>query len=471
MPDSHVDAPGAVSRDPATGALIERFAFQGPGEIERLLAGAEAAFRVWRDMPVGARARVYARLAATLRARAEELAAAITREMGKVIAESRAEVEKCAATAEWFAAHGPAMLADEPVQVEGGDAVHVAWRPVGLVLGIMPWNFPLWQAVRAAVPVMLSGNGFVLKHAPNVMRCAFLLRDAWEDSGLPRGLFAVLNADDDAVARVIGDPRIAGVTLTGSARAGAAVAALAGRALKKSVLELGGVDPFIVLADADLDAAVEAGIRARFGNAGQVCLAAKRFIVEAPVAEAFTERFVAAARRLRAGDPLDPATDMGPMAREDLRDGVHEQVTRSVAQGARLLLGGRAVEGPGWFYEPTVLGGVLPGMAAFEEEVFGPVAALVVARDAEDALGLANASEYGLSGSLWTADAALAGDMARRMETGGVFVNGASASNPRTPVGGVKRSGYGRELSHFGVREFANAQTVWVKAVRPLPSS
>ncbi|MGI3776695.1 MAG: aldehyde dehydrogenase family protein, partial [Janthinobacterium lividum] len=454
-----------------TGVVIERFAFQGSGEVERLLAGAEAAFRVWRDMPVGERARVYVAFAATLRARAEEVAGAITREMGKVVAESRAEVEKCAATAEWFAAYGPGMLADEPVAVEGSDAVHVAWRPVGLVLGIMPWNFPLWQAVRAAVPVMLSGNGFVLKAAPNVMRCAFLLRDAWEDSGLPRGLFCVLNAGNDAVAGVIEDRRVAGVTLTGSARAGAAVAALAGRALKKSVLELGGVDPFVVLADADLDAAVAAGVGARFGNAGQVCLAAKRFIVEAPVVEAFAERFVAAARRLRVGDPFDPATDMGPMAREDLRDGVHEQVTRSVAQGARLLLGGRPADGPGWFYEPTVLGGVRPGMAAFEEEVFGPVAALVVARDAEDALGLANDSEYGLSGSLWTADLARAGDMARRMETGGVFVNGASASNPRTPVGGVKKSGYGRELSHFGVREFANAQTVWVKAVGPLPSS
>ncbi len=464
MPDTHAtEAPGAVSRDPATGEVIERFAFQGPGEVERLLAEADAAFRVWRDMPVGERARVYAGLAATLRARAGAIAATITREMGKPLAEARAEVEKCADTAAWYAEHGPAMLADEPVAVEGGDAVHVAFRPVGLVLGIMPWNFPLWQAVRAAVPIMLSGNGFVLKHAPNVMRCAFLLRDAWEDSGLPRGLFAVLNADNDAVAGVIEDRRVAGVTLTGSAKAGATVAALAGRALKKSVLELGGIDPFIVLADADVEAAVAAGVRGRFANAGQVCLAAKRFILEAPIAEAFTARFLEAVRGLRVGDPTDPATTVGPIAREDLRDGVHEQVARSVSQGARLLLGGHPVEGPGWFYAPTVLGGVRPGMAAFDEEVFGPVAALVVARDAEDALALANDSAFGLSGNLWTGDAAKARDMARRMETGGVFVNGFTASNPRTPVGGVKRSGYGRELSHFGVREFANAQTVWVR--------
>ena len=457
------DTPGAVSRNPATGAVIERFAFQTPAEIERLLADADAAFRTWRATPIAERALVYARLAATLRARAAAIAPVITAEMGKILAESHAEVEKCAATAEWYAGHGPALLADEPVEVEGGDEVHVAYLPIGPILGIMPWNLPLWQAIRASVPIMLSGNGFVLKHAPNVMRCAHLLRDAWEDSGLPRGLFALLNADNDAVSAAIEDRRIAGVTLTGSMKAGSTVAALAGRALKKSVLELGGIDPFIVLADADVDAAVRAGIKARFANAGQVCLAAKRFILEAPIAEAFTARFLDAARAIRAGDPTDPATTIGPIAREDLRDGVHEQVTRSLSQGASLLLGGHRIDGPGWFYAPTVLGDVRPGVAAFDEEVFGPVAALTVARDAEHALALANTSEYGLSGNLWTADAAQARDMARRMETGGVFVNGFTASNPRTPVGGVKKSGYGRELSHFGIREFTNAQTVWTQ--------
>ncbi len=457
------EAPGAVSRNPATGEVIERFAFQTPAEIEQALADADAAFRVWRATPIAERAEVYVRLAATLRARAAEIAPVITREMGKILRESHAEVEKCAATAEWYAEHGPALLADEPVEVEGGDEVHVAYLPIGPILGIMPWNLPLWQAIRASVPIMLSGNAFVLKHAPNVMRCAHLLRDAWEDSGLPRGLFAILNADNDAVSAAIEDRRIAGVTLTGSMKAGSAVAALAGRALKKSVLELGGIDPFIVLADADLDAAVAAGIRARFANAGQVCLAAKRFILEAPIAEAFTARFLDAARAIRAGDPTDEATTIGPIAREDLRDGVHEQVTRSISQGARLLLGGHKVEGAGWFYAPTVLSDVRPDMAAFDEEVFGPVAALVVARDADHALELANTSEYGLSGNLWTADADKARDMARRMETGGVFVNGFTASNPRTPVGGVKKSGYGRELSHFGIREFTNAQTVWTK--------
>lgn len=465
MPDtSQADLPGAVSRNPATGEVIERFPYQGPAEVERVLADAHAAHVTWRAMPVGQRAEVYVRLAGTLRSRSDELAAAITREMGKISSEARAEVEKCATTAEWYAANGPALLADEPVEVDGGDEVHVSYRPTGIILGIMPWNLPLWQSIRAAVPIMLSGNGFILKHSPNVMRCAWLMRDAWEESGLPRGLFGILNVETDGIRAVIEDGRIAGVTLTGSMRAGAAVAAEAGRVLKKSVLELGGIDPFIVLADADIDKAVEAGIRGRFSNAGQVCLAAKRFILEAPIAEAFTARFLAAARQVKAGDPTDPATTIGPIARDDLRQGVHDQVTRSVAAGATLLLGGHLMQGDGFFYEPTVLGNVQPGMAAFDEEVFGPVAALVVARDAEHAVTLANTSEYGLSSNLWTADAELAASIAPRLEAGGVFINGFTASNPRTPVGGVKKSGYGRELSHFGIREFTNAQTVWTKA-------
>ncbi len=464
MPERSAASSGeAVSRNPPTGAVIERFPFQTSPEVAALLAGAQTAFETWRGMPIAERVAIYARFGEGLLRQADRIARTITAEMGKVLRESVAEVEKCAATALWFAEHGRAMLADEPVEVEGGDAVHVSYLPLGPIPGIMPWNFPVWQAVRAAVPIMLSGNGFILKLAPTTMRCAILLQKAWEQAGLPSGLFSILNADDDRVAAVLEDRRVAAVTLTGSVRAGAAVAAQAGRMIKRSLLEPGGSDPFIVLADADIDRAIEAAIPARYSNAGQVCLSAKRFILERPIAEAFTAGFVAAARRLRTGDPLDGATTEGPLARSDLRDGVHDQVMRTVAAGATLLLGGGKLDGPGYFYQPTVLGGVEPGMAAFDEEVFGPVAALVTARDTEHAITLTNHSDYGLSGNLWSADLDRARAIARRLQTGGVFVNGYTASNPRIPVGGVKRSGYGRELSHYGIREFTNAQTVWMK--------
>jgi succinate-semialdehyde dehydrogenase len=455
----------ATSRNPANGELIATYAFQTPSEIERLLDTNAAAFRLWRATPMSERVAAYRRLSATLRERSDTLAAIITAEMGKTIAAARGEVEKCAATIDWIADNGPAILADEPVAVDGGDQVHVSYLPIGSILAVMPWNFPLWQVVRASGPIMLSGNGFVLKHAPNVMGAAYALQDAYEAAGFPKGLFVNVNTDNETVARMIEDPRIAAVTLTGSMRAGSAVAATAGKALKKSLLELGGADAFIVLADANIDLAVKAGIEARFQNAGQVCLAAKRFILERPIAEEFTRKFVAAARQLIAGDPLDPASAIGPMARGDLRDELHGQVERSIAAGATLALGGHKIERPGNFYAPTVLTNVLPGMAAFDEETFGPVAAMSVADNAEHAILLANTSDYGLGGSLWTSDVARAQRIARRLETGGVFINGYPASNARIPVGGVKKSGYGRELSHFGLREFTNAQAVWAKTV------
>ena len=455
----------ATSRNPANGKFLANYAFQTPNEVERILEAGAAAFRLWRATPMHERVAAYRRLSATLRERSEVLAALITAEMGKTIAAARAEVEKCASTLDWIADNGPAILADEPVAMDNGDQVHVSYLPVGTILGVMPWNFPLWQVIRASGPIMLSGNGFLLKHAPNVMGSAYALQDAYEAAGFPKGLFANLNADNETVARTIEDARIAAVTLTGSMRAGAAVAATAGKALKRSLLELGGADAFIVLADANIDLAVKAAIEARFQNAGQVCLAAKRFILEKPVAEEFTRKFVAAAKQVKAGDPLDPASTIGPMARHDLRDELHQQVERTIAAGATLVLGGRKVEGAGNYYEPTVLTNVRPGMAAFDEETFGPVAAITVAESAEDAIELANTSDYGLGGSLWTSDIARAQRIARRLETGGVFINGFSASNARIPVGGVKKSGYGRELSHFGLREFTNAQAVWAKTV------
>jgi succinate-semialdehyde dehydrogenase len=455
----------ATSRNPATNELIATYTFQSANEVERLLVDSAAAFRLWRATPMRERVAAYHRLSATLRERSDSLASLITAEMGKTIGAARAEVEKCAATIEWIAENGPAIVADEPVSVDSDDEVHVSYLPIGTVLAVMPWNFPLWQVVRASGPVMLSGNGFLLKHAPNVMGSAYALQEAYEAAGFPKGLFANLNTDNETVARTIEDDRVAAVTLTGSMRAGSAVAATAGRALKKSLLELGGADAFIVLADANIDLAVKAGIEARFQNAGQVCLAAKRFILERPIAEEFTRKFVAAAKQIKVGDPLDPTSTIGPMARHDLRDELHQQIERTIAAGATLLLGGKKVEGIGNFYEPTVLADVTPGMAAFDEETFGPVAAITVADNAEQAILLANTSDYGLGGSLWTSDVARAQRIARRLETGGVFINGYPASNARIPVGGVKKSGYGRELSHFGLREFTNAQAVWAKAV------
>ena len=455
-------AAGTVSVNPATGVSIRTYLFDTPNEIEETLAANAAASKMWRATSMAERVSCYRRLAATLRERLQMLAMLATAEMGKTIGAAHAEVDKCATTLEWLVEHGPAILADEPVDADG-DRVHVSFLPIGTVLAVMPWNFPFWQVMRAAGPIMLSGNGFLLKHASNVMGCAYALRDAFEASGFPRHLFASLHLPKSAVARVIEDSRVAAVTVTGSMRAGSEVASLAGRALKKSLLELGGADAFIVLADADLDKAVKAGIEARFQNAGQVCLAAKRFILERPIAGEFTQKFVSAAAQVKAGDPLDKATTIGPLARCDLRQGVHDQVERSIAGGARRLLGGKQVDGPGFFYEPTVLAEVTPGMAAFDEEVFGPVAAIAIADGIEHAINLANASEYGLSGNLWTGDTKKAGEIARRLETGGVFVNGFSASNPRIPVGGIKKSGYGRELSHFGLREFVNAQAVWIK--------
>ncbi|QGZ63083.1 NAD-dependent succinate-semialdehyde dehydrogenase [Paraburkholderia acidisoli] len=455
----------SVSRNPATGEIIRTWPFQTPDEVEQMLAANAAAAKAWRATPMSERVACYRRLAATLRERLETLALLATHEMGKTLVAARAEVEKCASAVDWIAEHGPAILADEPAPVDNGDRVYVSFLPIGTVLAVMPWNFPFWQVMRAAGPIMLSGNGFILKHAPNVMGCAYALQEAFEASGFPKGVVGVLHVGNEMVARVIQDPRTAAVTVTGSMRAGSAVASIAGKALKKSLLELGGADAYIVLADADIDRAVEVGIEARFQNAGQVCLAAKRFILERPIAEEFTRKYVSAAARVKAGDPLDPATTIGPIARDDLRAGVHDQVVRTLAAGAKALLGGKNVDGPGFFYEPTVLGDVAPGMAAFDEEVFGPVAALTVANDLEDAIRLANLSDYGLSGNLWTSDLARASEIARRLETGGVFVNGFSASNPRLPVGGVKQSGYGRELSHFGLREFVNAQGVWVKKV------
>jgi acyl-CoA reductase-like NAD-dependent aldehyde dehydrogenase len=451
----------SLSINPATGETISTWPLADQAHIEKALTGAYRAAAVWRQLGATRRADILRAAAAQLRANKARLARCITLEMGKPLVEAEGEVEKSAWNCEYVAEHGPAWLADEnvPTQVRSS---YIAPRPLGVVLSILPWNFPVWQIFRCAASALMAGNTIVMKHAPNVQGCASMVVELLEAAGLPPGTFINLNAPVAAVAGIIADRRIAAVTLTGSPAAGAKVAAQAGAACKKSVLELGGSDAFIVLADADLDAAVAAGIRARFTNCGQVCLAAKRFIVETGVAEEFTARFAAAAAALRRGDPLQPTTQLGPMARADLRDSLDAQVTASVRAGAKLITGGQRATGPGWYYEPTVLSNVTDSMPAVAQETFGPVAAILTARDASDAILMANDSDFGLSAMLWTSDLDRARAMAGALEVGSVFINSVTASDPRIPVGGVKLSGYGRELGRTGMLELCNLQTVWI---------
>ncbi|WP_039028812.1 succinate-semialdehyde dehydrogenase [Leclercia adecarboxylata] len=448
----------ALSINPTNGETLASWPWATVTDVKHALAQSDAAFRQWRSVPVEARAQKLRDLGAALRNRGEEMAQMITREMGKPIAQARGEVAKSAGLCDWYAEHGPAMLSTEATQV--ADAV-IEYRPLGPVLAVMPWNFPLWQVLRGAVPIILAGNSYLLKHAPNVLGAANLIEAIFTDAGFPQGVFGQLNATNDGVSQMIADPRIAAVTVTGSLRAGAAIGAQAGAALKKCVLELGGSDPFIVLNDADLDLAVKAAVTGRYQNTGQVCAAAKRFIVEAGIADEFTRRFVAATAALKMGAPDNEENYLGPMARFDLRDELHQQVQATLAEGATLLLGGEKVSGAGNYYAPTVLGNVTPNMTAFRQEMFGPVAAITVATDADHALALANDSDFGLSATVFSASQEAADRFARQLECGGVFINGYSASDARVAFGGVKKSGFGRELSHFGLHEFCNVQTVW----------
>ncbi len=449
------------SVNPATGELIEAFEPTSPERVNAALDTARAAFVRWHDTESAERAHLLRRVAGILRERRAELARTATLEMGKPIAEALAEVEKCAWSCEYFAEQGERFLAPQQVQTNAQES-YVEFLPLGVVLAIMPWNFPYWQVMRFAAPALMAGNVAVLKHASNVSRCALEIEHVLHDAGASDGLFQTLLLPSSDVEHLIADPRIAAVTLTGSAPAGSAVAAAAGRAIKKTVLELGGSDYFLVLDDADLDAASATAVRSRFQNAGQSCIAAKRFIVLESVADAFEAKLVEAVARLRIGDPLDPETQIGPLARADLVDALDGQVRGSVALGARVALGGHKIDGPGCFYAPTVLTSVTPQMPVFREETFGPVAPVIRARDVEQAIALANDTVFGLGGNLWTGDLVRARALARRLESGNCFINGMTASDPRLPFGGVKQSGYGRELSAFGIREFTNIQTVWI---------
>ncbi|MBI5708990.1 MAG: aldehyde dehydrogenase family protein [Candidatus Eisenbacteria bacterium] len=451
-----------IAIDPNTGERIGDYAEHSPAAAAALLERAGGAFAAWRETPLAERARRLRAAAGALRARSGEHARLMTREMGKPIGAAEAEVEKCALTCDFFADHAAAFLASEPVTTEAARS-YVRFDPLGVVLAVMPWNFPFWQVFRCAAPALAAGNAVALKHASNVPGCALAIEQVFREAGFPQGVFTTLMVGAGLVPGLIRHPAVRAVSLTGSEPAGAAVAALAGAALKKTVLELGGSDPFIVLADADPVAVAAPAALARTINNGQSCIAAKRFIVEEAVAPRFEQALIERMRGLVVGDPADRATQVGPLARADLLAELHGQVTRSLAAGAVLGCGGARLDRAGFFYAPTVLTQVRPGMPAFDEETFGPVAAVARARDADHAVELANLSRYGLGASVWCGDRARGEALAARLEAGAVFVNEAVRSDPRLPFGGVKRSGYGRELAAFGIREFVNVKTVWVR--------
>jgi acyl-CoA reductase-like NAD-dependent aldehyde dehydrogenase len=453
---------GAIeSINPATEQILATFEQFTPAQVEQALVDADTAFRQWRAHSFAERSKAMRRAAELLRNRKERYAGLITAEMGKPITQAEAEVEKCAWACEYFADTAERFLARRPAQTNARLS-YVAFEPLGVVLAVMPWNFPFWQVFRFAAPTLMAGNTAVLKHASNVPQCALAIEEVFRDAGFPRGVLRTVLVAPGAVEAIIEDPRVRAVTLTGSNATGEKVAAAAGRAIKKTVLELGGSDPFVVLDDADLGAAAAMAVRSRFQNGGQSCIAAKRFIVVASVAEEFERRFIEGIRKLKVGDPTDRSVDVGPLARADLRDTVDRQVRESVAQGARVVLGGAPRPGGGYFYQPTLLTSVTLDSPAWREELFGPVAVLVRAQDTDAAIALANDTIYGLGANLWTRDLGRAQLLASRIEAGSVFINGMVASDPRLPFGGVKQSGYGRELSEFGIHEFVNIQTVWM---------
>src|SRR6266568_4700599 len=449
------------SVNPATGEVLETFGPTAPEALEAMVARAHATFLEWRSVPFKVRANCMREVARLLRKDINAHALTMTLEMGKPIVQAEAEVEKCAGCCEFYAENAEAFLAEQPRQTDASKS-YVRFDPLGLVLAVMPWNFPYWQVFRFAAPALMAGNAGILKHASNVPRCALAIEKVFDAAGFPGGLFATALIESAPVAGVIADPRVVAVTLTGSERAGIAVAGQAGRQLKKTVLELGGSDPFVVLGDADLAAAAKAAADARLVNSGQSCIAAKRFIAVEAVADRFLALFLNELRSRRMGDPLARETQVGPQARIDLRDELHKQVEESVKRGAKRLLGGEIPRGRGAFYPPTLLAGVDKGMPAFDEETFGPVAAVVRAKDEGDAVRLANDSPFGLGASLWTQDRGRAEHLATQIEAGAVFVNGIVKSDPRLLFGGIKRSGYGRELSEYGIREFVNIKSVWI---------
>ena len=450
-----------VSVNPATGEVIREYKEQSPTEVEAIVESAQAAFHGWSKTTVADRARALQRLAAALEDGVDEYASLISTEMGKRIDESRGEIRKCAWLARHVAEEGPEALSFHHVDTEAEES-YLRFDPLGVLLGVMPWNFPFWQLFRFAIPAIMAGNAILLKHAPNVFGCALAIEELMVEAGLPEHLLQALIVGEERVDELLKRPEIRGVSVTGSDEAGSAVASRAGREIKKSVLELGGSDPFIVFGDADIEHAVNAAVASRMINAGQSCIAAKRFLVAERVFNAFADSFSEQFTNLRVGHPLDMETQVAPLARDDLLDNLHRQVAESRSQGAKLCCGGEQYESSGFYYRPTVLREVTPEMPVFQEETFGPVAPIIPFGDLDEALRLANMTSYGLGASIWTADRERAGEAAARLEAGAVFVNEIVKSDPRLPFGGVKRSGYGRELSHFGLYEFTNIKSVWI---------
>ena len=450
------------SINPANGEVLQQYQYWTDSEIDQALQINANSQKTWQQTPLADRCRMLKQAANIIRANADDYAAIVTREMGKLIGEAKGELEKCALVCDYYADKAEEFLTPEVIPSDAGKS-YVIRQPLGCVLAIMPWNFPLWQVFRFAAPAMAAGNTGLLKHASNVPQSALLIEKIFREAGFPEGVFKTLMISASQVASVIESEHVHAVTLTGSEPAGKQVAATAGKSLKHSVLELGGSDPFIVLPDADMDEAARWGVASRFLNAGQSCIAAKRFILVGEAADPFLEKFTTRIKSLKHGDPMDPDTSLAPMARKDLRDELHAQVQKSIEQGAVALCGCAPIEGDGAFYQASVLDQVKPGVAAYDEELFGPVAIVIRVNTVDEAIGVANGSRFGLGGSVWTGDSALGEQLALQIESGAVFVNGMVKSDPRLPFGGIKASGYGRELCHHGMYEFMNAKTVWIK--------
>ncbi len=449
------------SINPFNGNLINSYEEHSSDALQGILDNVQQEYVHWKQTSYGERSALMARAASVLRNRKEEFARLMTLEMGKLLRESMAEVEKCAWVCEYYSQHAEVLLKPEVVETDARRS-YVTFQPLGIVLAVMPWNFPFWQVFRFAAPALMAGNAAVLKHASNVPGCALAIESVFREAGFPANLFRTLMIPASAVQEVIAHRYVKAVTLTGSESAGSSVASFAGKMIKKSLLELGGSDAFIVLDDADLEQTIKTAVTARMLNQGQSCIAAKRFIVTGGIAEAFTEGMKVAFEKLKMGDPLESDTQVGPLARPDLVDDIEDQVKRSVEAGAVVVAGGKRIPGPGCFFEPTILTGVKPGMAVYSEETFGPVVTIITVQSEDEAINVANDSDFGLGGCVWTQDVEKGERVALQVETGAMFVNGMTKSDPRLPFGGINRSGYGRELGTYGIKEFVNIKTIWV---------